>query len=714
MPHKSWAILILAFILLTGSCSNQKDQQMEQPEAATAAENPFFSDFETPFGTPPFDKIKEEHFLPAFKEGIERQRKEIAAITSNEEAPTFENTIEALEYSGELLTKVSNVFDNLDSANTNETMQAIAKETAPMLSQLRDDINLNEDLFSRIKAVYETKDQLALSPEQNMLQEKIYQDFVRGGANLSPEDKETFRKINQELALLSLQFGENVLKETNAFELVIENEEDLSGLPDDVISAAAEAAKERGHLGKWVFTLHKPSMIPFLQYSKKRDLREKIFKAYINRGNNNNEYDNKAILSKMAALRVKRAQLLGYDTHAHFVLEQNMAQVPENVYDLLSRLWDPAVKMAKMEAKDLQKLIKNEGQDFKLEPWDWWYYAEQLKKAKYDLDDEIIRPYFKLENVRDGVFYVANQLFGLQFIERTDIPKYHPDVTVFEVQEADGAHVGILYTDYFPRASKRGGAWMNSFRKQYHKNGKMITPIICNVGNFTKPTGDKPSLLTFEEAATMFHEFGHALHGLLSDCTYRRLSGTAVPRDFVELPSQIMENWALHPEVIKIYAKHYQTGEPIPQELLDKINNARLFNLGFATVEYLAASFLDMDWHTLEEPVEKDPIEFEDQSMEKIGLIPEIVVRYRSPYFSHIFSGGYSAGYYSYIWAEVLDADAFEAFKQKGLFDQETAQALRKHIYSAGGTDEPMELYKKFRGHEPKVEPLLRRKGFIE
>jgi len=332
----------------------------------------------------------------------------------------------------------------------------------------------------------------------------------------------------------------------------------------------------------------------------------------------------------------------------------------------------------------------------------------------YDLDDEIIRPYFKLENVRDGVFYVANQLFGLQFIERTDIPKYHPDVTVFEVQEADGAHVGILYTDYFPRASKRGGAWMNSFRKQYHKNGKMITPIICNVGNFTKPTGDKPSLLTFEEAATMFHEFGHALHGLLSDCTYRRLSGTAVPRDFVELPSQIMENWALHPEVIKIYAKHYQTGEPIPQELLDKINNARLFNLGFATVEYLAASFLDMDWHTLEEPVEKDPIEFEDQSMEKIGLIPEIVVRYRSPYFSHIFSGGYSAGYYSYIWAEVLDADAFEAFKQKGLFDQETAQALRKHIYSAGGTDEPMELYKKFRGHEPKVEPLLRRKGFIE
>lgn len=714
MPHKSWALLILAFILLTGYCTNQKDQQMEQPEALPASENPFFSDFDTPFGTPPFDKIKEEHFLPAFKEGIERQKKEIAAITSNEEPPTFENTLEALEYSGEILTKVSNVFDNLDSAHTNETLQSIAKETAPMLSRLRDDINLNEDLFIRIKSVYETKDQLDLSQEQNMLLEKIYKDFVRGGANLDPEDKETFRKINQELALFSVQFGENVLKETNAFELVIENEEDLSGLPDDVTSAAAEAAKERGYLGKWVFTLHKPSMIPFLQFSKKRDLREKIFKAYINRGNNDNEYDNKAILSKMAALRVKRAQLLGYDTHAHFVLEQNMAKVPENVYDLLNRLWDPALKMAEMEASDLQKLIEKEGHDFELEPWDWWYYAEQLKKAKYDLDDEVTRPYFKLENVRDGVFYVADQLFGLQFIERTDIPKYHPDVTVFEVQEADGAHVGILYTDYFPRASKRGGAWMNSFRKQYRKNGKMITPIICNVGNFTKPTGDKPSLLTFEEAATMFHEFGHALHGLLSDCTYRRLSGTAVPRDFVELPSQIMENWALHPEVIKIYAKHYQTGESIPQELLDKINNARLFNLGFATVEYLAASFLDMDWHTLSEPVEKDPIEFENQSMDKIGLIPEIVVRYRSPYFNHIFSGGYAAGYYSYMWAEVLDADAFEAFKQKGLFDQETAQALRKYIYSAGGTDEPMDLYIKFRGHEPEVEPLLRRKGFIE
>ncbi len=714
MFPKSCVFLIMAFILLTGFCSNQKDQTTEQTTLPETKENPLLSEFDTPYGTPPFDLIREEHFLPAIKEGIELQRKEIAAITSNGEPATFENTIEALESSGELLTKVSNVFDNLNSAHTNETLQAIAKETAPMLSQLRDDINLDEALFNRIKSVYETKDQLDLSQEQNMLLEKIYKDFVRGGANLSTEDKKIFRNINQELAVLSLQFSENVLKETNAFELVIENEEDLAGLPDDVISAAAEAAKERGHLGKWVFTLQKPSMIPFLQYSKKRDLREKIFKAYINRGNNDNEYDNKAILSKMAALRVKRANLLGYTTHAHFVLEQNMAKVPENVYDLLNRLWDPALKMAKTEAAELQILIEKEGHDFKLEPWDWWYYAEQLKKAKYDLDDEIIKPYFKLENVREGVFYVANQLFGLQFIERTDIPKYHPDVTVFEVQEADGTHVGILYTDYFPRASKRGGAWMNSFRKQYRKNGEMITPIICNVGNFTKPTGDKPSLLTFEEASTMFHEFGHALHGLLSNCTYRRLSGTAVPRDFVELPSQIMENWALHPEVIKTYAKHYQTGGPIPQELIDKISNARLFNQGFATVEYLAASFLDMDWHTLEEPVEKDPIEFEDQSMEKIGLIPEIVVRYRSPYFSHIFAGGYSAGYYSYIWAEVLDADAFEAFKQKGLFDQETAQALRKYIYSAGGTDEPMELYKKFRGHEPEVEPLLRRKGFIE
>ncbi|MFQ6108535.1 MAG: M3 family metallopeptidase, partial [Candidatus Aminicenantales bacterium] len=516
-----------------------------------------------------------------------------------------------------------------------------------------------------------------------------------------------------ELSVLTLKFGENILKEDNRFELVIDKEEDLAGLPQSVVTAAAEAAKERGHEGKWVFTLHKPSMIPFLQYSEKRDLREKIFKAYINRCNHNDELDNKALLSRIVTLRIEKAHLLGYKTHADFILEMNMAKKPENVYGLLDQIWKPALEMAKKESRELQGMIQKEGKDFKLKPWDWWYYAEKVKKAKYDLDEEMLRPYFKLENVRNGAFYVANKLYGLQFIERKDVPKYHEDVKVFEVRDTDNTQVGILYTDYFPRASKRGGAWMNSFRKQYRMDGGEIHPIITNNGNFSKPTGKKPALLSSEEVLTLFHEFGHALHGLLSNCTYYRLSGTAVPRDFVELPSQIMENWAFEPEVLKMYAKHYETGEVIPQELIDKIKKASLFNQGFATVEYLAASYLDMDWHTLSEAGEIDVEKFETESMNRIGLIPEIVVRYRSPYFRHIFSGGYSAGYYSYIWAEVLDADAFEAFKENGLFEPKTALSFRKNILERGGTEDPMSLYIRFRGAEPKVEPLLKRKGLI-
>ena len=644
---------------------------------------------------------------------MKQQKIEIEAIVSSAESPTFENTVEALDRTGVLLVKVKSVFSNMTSANTNDELQRIAKQVAPLRSKHKDDILLNEKLFQRIKAVYEQKDKLNLSSEQNMLLEKYYKDFVRGGANLETDKKARLRKINEQLSLLSLQFGENILKENNAFELVIDNEKDLAGLPEAVITGAAEAAKERGREGKWVFTLHKPSMIPFLQYSEKRQHREKIFKAYINRGNNNNELDNKEILSMMSALRVERANLLGYKTHAHFVLEENMAKEPQNVYDLLDRLWKPALTMAKMEVKELQKMIKKEGNEFKLEAWDWWYYAEKVKKAKYDLDEEMLRPYFKLENVIDGAFTVANKLYGITFEERHDIPKYHQDVKVFEVKEADGSPVGILYADYFPRASKRGGAWMSNYRDQSKIGGKDIRPIICNVGNFSKPTGNKPSLLSFEEVETLFHEFGHGLHGLLSDCTYKKLSGTEVSVDFVELPSQIMENWASDPQVLKIYAKHYQTGEPIPQELIDKITNASHFNQGFATVEYLAASFLDMDWHTLTEAKELDPIEFENESMKKIGLIPEIVVRYKSPYFRHIFSGEYSSGYYSYIWAEVLDADAFEAFKEAGLFDQKTALAFRKNILERGGTEDPMTLYKRFRGAEPKIEPLLKNRGLI-
>ncbi len=698
------ALLFISVSLLFSACS-------KQPVKKAAEENPFFEEFDTPYGVPPFESIKEEHYVPGFKEGISQEKQEIDAIANNADSPTLANTIEAVENTGALLQRVSNTFDVLNGSMTNERMQTIAKEVAPLRSKHNDDVLLNVKLFQRVKAVYEQRDDLELTTEQAMLLERYYKDFVRGGANLDEEKKPRLREINEELSLLSLKFGENVLKETNRFELVIDNQDDLAGLPEAIRTAAAETAEERGHKGKWVFTIHRPSITPFLQYSDKRELREKIFKAYINKGNHNDELDNKANLAKMASLRVERANLLGYKTHAHYVLENNMAKTPENVYGLLDRLWKPALEMAKREAKEFQSMIDKEGKDFKLEPWDWWYYAEKLRKERYALDEEMLRPYFELNNVIEGAFYVANKLFGLQFVERNDIPKYHEDVKVFEVKEADGSHVGILYTDYYPRASKRGGAWMNSFRKQSRPKGVDIYPIITNNGNFPKPAGDKPSLLSSDNVTTFFHEFGHALHGLLSDCTYNRLSGTAVSRDFVELPSQIMENWVFEPDVLKVYAKHYETGEPISQELVDKLKKTELFNQGFATVEYLAACYLDMDWHTLLEAQERDAVEFEDESMKKIGLIPEIVVRYKSPYFSHIFSGGYSSGYYSYIWAEVLDADAFEAFKQAGLFDQKTATAFRENILARGGTEEPMTLYRRFRGTEPSVEPLLKRRG---
>ncbi|MBN1222738.1 MAG: M3 family metallopeptidase [Candidatus Aminicenantes bacterium] len=701
-------LVLLAISLLFFSCSKQPEEQ--SAEEAVAG-NPFFSDFDTLFGVPPFDKIKEEYYVPAFKEGIRQQQIEIAAIVDNPDTATFKNTIEAMDKSGAFLRKVADVFDVLNDSMTNDNMQAIAKEVAPLRSKNDDDILLNEKLFERVKAVYAQKDNLNLDTEQSTLLEKSYKEFVRGGANLDDAEKSRLREINEELSLLTLKFGENVLKENNRFELVIENEENLSGLPEQTVTMGAEAAKERGYEGKWVYTLHKPSMIPFLTYSDKRDLREKIFKGYINRGNNNDEFDNKANVAKIAALRVERANLLGYKTHAHYVLEENMAKVPENVYKLLDQIWKPAIEVAKKEAKDLQVLIDKDGESFKLEPWDWWYYTEKLKKAKFDLDEEMLTPYFKLDNVREGAFYVANQLYGIQFIERDDIPKYHKDAKVFEVKEADGSHIGILYTDYFPRASKRGGAWMNAFRKQSRTDGVEIHPVITNNGNFSMPTADKPALLSSDDVSTLFHEFGHALHGLLSDCTYNRLSGTSVSRDFVELPSQIMEHWVFEPEVLKIYAKHYETGEVIPQGLIDKLKNASHFNQGFVTVEYLAASYLDMDWHTLTESEERDVIAFENESLSRIGLIPEIVVRYRSPYFQHIFSGGYSSGYYSYIWAEVLDSDAFEAFKETSLFDRKTAQSFRENVLARGGTEDPMILYLRFRGAEPKVEPLLKNRG---
>ena len=680
---------------------------------ALASDNPFFAEWKTPFGVPPFEQIKLEHYAPAFEQGMKQQKDEVAAIADKPAAPTFANTVEALERSGDLLDRVSMVFFAMKSSMTNDDLQAIAKEVVPKLSEHGDQIRLSEPLFRRIEAVYEQKDDLDLTAEQLRLLEENYKSFVRGGAKLPPAKKERLTKINSELSLLSLNFGEHVLKENNRFELVIDKAADLAGLPESVIAAAADAAKEKDHEGKWVFTLHKPSLIPFLQYSERRDLREKMFKGYINRGNHDDELDNKKICAQMAALRVEKAKLLGYETHAHFVLEDNMAKEPCKVYELLNKLWTPALARAKGEAAEMQEMINAEGGDFKLQPWDWWYYAEKVKKAKYDLDETMLRPYLKLENVIDGAFDVATRLYGLQFEERPDVPTYHEDVTCFEVKDADGSHVGLLYVDYFPRASKRGGAWMSEFRGQSKIDGKNIRPIIYNVGNFSKPTGGKPSLLSFEETETLFHEFGHALHGLLSNCTYESLSGTNVSRDFVELPSQIMENWASEPEVLKMYARHYETGEPMPDELIEKIQKARHFNQGFATTEYLAAALLDMDWHTMTEAdPELDTLAFENGSLARIELIPEIVSRYRSPYFQHIFAGGYSSGYYSYIWSAVLDADAFEAFKETGnLFDQKTAKAFRENVLSKGNTDEPMTLYKRFRGKEPSIEPLLKRRG---
>lgn len=702
---KIYLLLFLSGILMI-SCQTDKTVRME-------TNNPFFEKYDTPFNVPDFGQIKNAHFMPAFEKGIEEHTKEIEAIVDNTEEPSFDNTVVALEESGALLTKVSNVFYNHLSSVTNDTLQYLAKEAAPKLSKHRDDIVLNATLFSRIKSVYDNRDANELNPEQAKLLDEVYKKFVRGGANLGEKDQEKLRKINEELSLLSLSFGDNLLAETNAFTLVIDNEEDLAGLSGQVIASAAETAVQKEMEGKWVFTLQKPSMIPFLQYSQKKDLREIIFKAYINRGNRDNEYDNKKILTKTATLRLERARLLGYKNHADYVLEESMAKEPRKVYDFLNKIWDAALPVAKKEAEELQKIMDGEGENAQLHPWDWWYYAEKLRQQKYELDEEMLRPYFVLENVREGVFYVADRLFGLKIEERTDIPKYHEDVQVYEVKEADGSHIGILYMDFFPRDSKRGGAWMNSYRKQYRRDGEEITPVITTNFNFTKPTGDKPALLNFEEVSTLYHEFGHALHGLLSDCYYRSLSGTSVPRDFVELPSQIMENWAAEPEVMKVYAKHYETGEIIPKELIDKLKKSKHFNQGFASVEYLSASFLDMDWHTIERTAEVNVFDFEDESSENIKMIPEIIVRYRSTYFAHIFSGGYSSGYYSYIWAEVLDADAFNAFKETGLFDQETAAKFRENILEKGGTRDPMELFKMFRGAEPSIEHMLKRKGLI-
>jgi len=679
---------------------------------AVKSDNPFFNEYDTPFEVPPFEKIKAAHYMPAFLKGFEEQKKEINAIINNPGEPTFENTIKELEYSGELLTKVNRVFGALNSANTNDTLQKINKELAPLASKNRDDINLNDSLFQRVKAVYDNRNKFNLTEEEKKVLDDTYKNFVRSGAALSAEDKVRLRKMNEELSLLTVQFGQNLLAETNGFQLVVDNKEDLKGLPDGAIAQAASTARNLKLDGKWVFTIQYPIMEQFLKYSERRDLRQKLFTAYFMKGDNDNEHDNKSNIATIAKLRYERSKLLGYKSYADFALERNMAKTPEKVFEFLGQVWKAALPVAKAEAANQQDLINREGGKFKLEPWDWWYYTEKIMKEKYDLSDEVTRPYFKIDNVMEGLFYVANRLYGLEFSRRTDIPKYHPDVNTFEVKR-EGKHVGILMIDNYPRSAKRGGAWTGTFRGQSRdRSGKMIYPIVTIVTNSTPPSSDKPSLLTADEASTLFHEFGHALHQLLSNSTYPSVSGTSVPRDFVELPSQIMEHWALEPEVLKVYAKHFQTGEIIPAAIVEKIDKSNKFNTGFKTVEYLAAALLDMEYHSINEPLDLDIRSFEKKIMDKYGLIPEIKPRYRSTYFNHIWAGGYSAGYYSYIWSEILDADAFQAFKETGdIFNKDVAARFEKEILSKGGTRDPLDMYVAFRGKEPGIDALLVNRG---
>lgn len=674
----------------------------------------FYTEYDTPFGMPPFDRISFEDYKPAFLKGMEEEAGEIDAIANNAEAPTFENTVVAMDNTGRLLKRVSRVFFGLKGAETNDSIQALAEELSPLLSEHSDNINLNEKLFNRIKTLHDDTTGMNLTTEQYRLLDNYYKTFVRSGILLGETEKTRLRQINKELSSLTLRFGSNLLNETNGFKLVIDNKEDLAGLPEGIIAAAAEAAKSAGEEGKWVFGLQKPSWLPFLQYSEKRDLREKLYKAMYMRGDNNNGNDNKKIINDIVNLRIEKAQMLGYKTHADFILEESMAKTPANVYKLLNEVWEYALPQARKEAAELQKLIDAEGGNFKLASWDWWYYTEKLRQQKYSLNEEEVKPYFKMENVREGVFEVASRLYGLSFRKLDNVPVYHPEVEAYEVLDPDGSHLAVFYSDYFPRAGKNAGAWMSSFRGQQVLNGENIRPLIYNVGNFTRPTDSEPSLLTLDEVETLFHEFGHALHGMLSNVTYAGLAGTSVPRDFVELPSQVLEHWAFHPEVLKLYAKHYQTGEVIPQELIAKIDAASKFNMGFTTTEFVAAALLDMDYHTQTEIKELNVRDFEKKSMDKIGLIGEIIPRYRSTYFSHIFSGGYSAGYYAYLWAEVLDADAFQAFVENGVFDKATAAKFRDNVLSRGNSDDPMELYKRFRGAEPNPVYLLKNRGFIE
>lgn len=677
-------------------------------QQAADTDNPFLSEFETPYGTPDFDRIKVEHYEPAFLKGIKQQNEEIKAIVENPDEPTFENTIVALDNSGEILARVSGVFFALTEADTNDEMMALEAKIAPMLSEHSDNIFLNQELYKRVAAVHaqEEAGKIQLTTEQHYLLDKYYKEFIRSGAGLDAQKQERLREINKQLSTLTIEFGNHVLADNNDYLLVVDKKEDLAGLPDAVIAGAAQEAKAHGKDGKWVFTLQESSRTPLLQYAQNRELRKNIYQAYTSLGNRGNANDNKEVLKKVLALRLEKAQLMGFNNFAEYQLADNMAKNPKNALDLLYGLWEYSIKNAKAEAAELQKIMDREGKGEKLEAWDWWYYAEKLRQEKYDLNEDAIKPYFSQEDVHNGLCTVVNKLYGITLTPCDSISVYNKDVKTYIVKDADDSLLGVFYSDYMPRASKRSGAWMSNFREQQEG----VRPLIYNVASFTKPAGDLPSLLTIDEARTMYHEFGHALHGLLTQCKYKGVSGTSVAQDFVELPSQIMEHWAVSPEVLKMYAKHYQTREAIPDSLIAKIENQALFNQGFMTTELLAAAILDMEMHCLTTMEGFDVLQFEKQLMDKLGLIPQIAPRYRSTYFNHIM-GGYAAGYYSYIWAERLDTDAFEAFKEHGLFDQATATSFRKNILEKGGSDDPMKLYVTFRGAEPSLDALLKTRG---
>lgn len=696
--------MVVATALLTNGCKDKNEETVLK-------DNPFMEEWDTPYGVPPFDKIKPEHYLPAFEEGMKQQKENIDAIVNSTEEPTFANTIIPLEYSDELLNKVSMVFFNLTECCNDEEMEKLADTIMPLVTQHGDDVMLNEKLFQKVKTVYDNREKEKLNPEQLRLLEETYKGFVRGGANVPAEKQARFREINTKLASLTQKFGNNVLKATNSYTLVVDDVKKLDGLTEQQLQNAKELGNENAKTkGKYVFTLDMPTLEPFLMNCKNRELRKQIWTAYSNRCLGG-EFDNSKIIDEIANLRLEKAQILGFDNYANYSLDDAMAKNADNVYALLKQVWTPALAKAKEEAAQYQKMIDKERGGFKLEPYDWRYYSEKLRKEKYDLNDEDIRPYFALDTAQQGLFMVCNKLYGLTFKENKDIPVYQKDVKVYEVIDNNEV-IAIVYMDFFPRASKRSGAWMTNFREQYYsREGKNIIPVVSLVFNFTKPSGDKPAMLNIDELQTMFHEFGHALHSILSRCHYRSLSGTNVPRDYVEMPSQFMEHFSTEPEVLKMYAHHYKTGETIPDALIAKMEAAATYGQGFINTELLAASLLDMDYHTITSKKTFKQPDYEKQQLEKIGLIPSIISRYKSPYFQHIFSGGYGAGYYSYTWAAVLDNDAFEAFKENGIFDQATATAFRTNILERGNTDDAMNLYVAFRGKEPSIEPLLRNRG---